>query len=700
MVVPWRSTLKASQKFQNRVALESPLRLAGLESAALRFVTLPGGTRGRRTRIASFVSLPEIARVIPRLLAVVSVASLAWLFGGCSRQPQAGAAVSTNALPTVRSSLAAGASPAVPEAHLSLHVGGVPGYAGSGACKECHEDQYASWHRTYHRTMTQLPTPEAVQADFNHVVLTNDGVRFTLSRRSNEFWVRMESALPAGPAEPVPQPVEVPLGLVTGSHHMQVFWVGNGMGNCQVGFPFTWLIPERRWVPRNSTFIRPPTVEHRSETWNFVCARCHATAPQPNLDRSALQWHTRVAELGISCEACHGPGERHAAQQREWRRQQSHPPAAATNLFIVQPRALSAERASQICGFCHSMKWWDGKEGWPHRPFAYLPGEDLEATTPVMRPKQIERQPWLHGVLERNPEIFRDFFWSDGMIRVSGREYNGLIESPCFRGGQFSCLSCHSMHASDPDDMLARHRADHRACTQCHDRFRDEAALTAHTRHRPGSSGSECYNCHMPHTTYGVLKAIRSHQVSTPRVADQQITGRPNACNLCHLDKPLAWTVHHLTQWYGQPAPELSPDETNVADAVRLALAGDAGQRALVAWHLGWEPAVRVSGQAWIPAILGHLLDDPYAAVRAVAERSLRGVSNLVPADYDFTVSPGSRPPVWDAILESWSKQAPPKPPVAWHAATLVDLDNRDTTREALRRLARQRNDTPLRLRE
>ena len=75
---------------------------------------------------------------------------------------------------------------------------------------------------------------------------------------------------------------------------MQVFWVGNGMGNCQVGFPFTWLIPEKRWVPRNSTFIRPPGVEHRPETWNFVCARCHATATQPNLDRivtlGALKW--------------------------------------------------------------------------------------------------------------------------------------------------------------------------------------------------------------------------------------------------------------------------------------------------------------------------------------------------------------------------------------------------------------------------
>jgi hypothetical protein len=32
-------------------------------------------------------------------------------------------------------------------------------YASSAACQECHADQYASWRRSYHRTMTQVATP-------------------------------------------------------------------------------------------------------------------------------------------------------------------------------------------------------------------------------------------------------------------------------------------------------------------------------------------------------------------------------------------------------------------------------------------------------------------------------------------------------------------------------------------------------------
>ena len=134
------------------------------------------------------------------------------------------------------------------------------------------------------------------------------------------------------------------------------------------------------------------------------------------------------------------------------------PQAAGTDHAIVHPEKLDPRRASQVCGFCHSMKWYDGNEGWSENGFRYRPGDDLEATTPIIRPRQLDRQPWLGKVLANNPDLLRDFFWPDGMVRVSGREYNGLIESPCYAGGKFSCLSCHSLHDSEPDDQLARNR--------------------------------------------------------------------------------------------------------------------------------------------------------------------------------------------------------------------------------------------------
>ena len=571
----------------------------------------------------------------------------------------------------------------------SLPYVGVEGYAGSQSCVECHKDEHATWHRSYHRTMTQVASTNSIQADFNNVILTNDNTRFTLFQRTNEFWVRMEPIT----GERVGSGIETRIGLITGSHHMQVFWVPEGTGNLQIGFPFTWLIPEKRWVPRNSTFIRPPEFEHRSEAWNIVCSRCHSTGLEPRFDAANRTVETHVAELGISCEACHGPAKRHVDLRI------AHRSAANPQLEpgeIVHPEKLTAERSAQLCGFCHSMKWIDKSENWRRDGFKYRPGEDLEKTTPIILTSRTNSIPGLAQYLGRNPEILRDFFWSDGMVRVSGREFNGVMESPCYKGGKFSCLSCHSGHDSDPDDLLSTAGRSSKACLQCHEKFSQPSQLTAHTHHSPASSGSDCYNCHMPHTTYGVLKGIRSHQISSPRVLDDIQTGRPNACNLCHLDQTLDWTAQHLKGWYGHEVPELPEHGKSVSHAVRLALVGDAGQRALISWHLGWVHAQQTSGTNWFGPILGQLLDDPYSAVRLVAERSAQTV-HLLPRSYDYTIPPNQRAPVRETVWENW-KQSDLSPQresglLAWPR----DLDRQ---RRAFDELLPARDQRNVRLRE
>src|SRR5205807_5561582 len=64
--------------------------------------------------------------------------------------------------------------------------------------------------------------------------------------------------------------------------------------------------------------------------------------------------------------------------------------------------------------------------------------------------------------------------------------------------------------------------------------------ITAHTHHEAASSGSRCYNCHMPHNTFGLLHAMRGHQVSWPTVQESVAYGRPKdrkstRLNSCHL---------------------------------------------------------------------------------------------------------------------------------------------------------------------
>jgi hypothetical protein len=226
-------------------------------------------------------------------------------------------------------------------------------------------------------------------------------------------------------------------------------------------------------------------------------------------------------------------------------------------------------------------------------------------------------------------------FWPDGTIRVTGREYNALLESACFRRGEMTCLSCHSMHRyASPADQLARGRGEDAPCLECHAGFRER--VVEHTHHPEASAGSRCMNCHMPHTTFGLLAAVRSHRVDSPRVAPAAGGGRPNACNLCHLDQTLEWASLRLAEWYGTPPVELGPRERTLAAGVLWAVQGHAAQRAIAAWHMGFEPAREASGREWMGAYLALLLGDPYVAVRRAAERSIETLPGFGGFEADF----------------------------------------------------------------
>jgi hypothetical protein len=140
----------------------------------------------------------------------------------------------------------------------------------------------------------------------------------------------------------------------------------------------------------------------------------------------------------------------------------------------------------------------------------------------------------------------------------------------------------------------------------------------------------------MPHTTYALFKAIRSHQIASPNLAGSLGGGAPNACNLCHLDQTLAWTQKHLGEWYGAKPVLLTDEQENVSASLLWLLKGHAAQRVITAWHFGWEPAQVASGEGWLAPFVARLLADPYGAVRYVAGRSLRTLAGFNDFEYDF----------------------------------------------------------------
>lgn len=514
------------------------------------------------------------------------------------------------------------------------------GFATSNACRSCHPAEYASWHASFHRSMTQSAALDHAAAPVlwqgGRLHTETSGRSVELIGRDGQLWARLPdpgltSAAPPERYESVFRAApmrDVRVELLTGSHHQQAFWVKGARPGELRAVPAVYLIAEQKLVPRRDAFLNPPHANEHAVRWNSNCIQCHAVAGAPRHDEATDSFASGAAELGIACEACHGPGAEHVrAMQNPLARYRARDERTVAP-FIVNPQLLNSERSSEVCGRCHSYFFPRHETDWWQHGFSqsYRPGQQL-ADAQLLLSREALAAPGAPQLGESAESIFYD----DGTVRVGGREYNGLVRSPCYERGsgerRLGCLSCHSLHQSEPDDQLARGMQGNRACTQCHAAQGND--LSRHTHHAPSSSGSLCYNCHMAKTSYALLGAIRSHRIDVPAF-DRRTRDRPNACSLCHLEQSERWAAERSTEWYGRrPSFELARapglDEARTPAGAMFALAGDAAVRAITAAALGRLEGSRIDRNLR-RQLLTELATDDYAAVRFIAERSLASV--------------------------------------------------------------------------
>lgn len=525
---------------------------------------------------------------------------------------------------------------------------GKPAYTGSDSCLKCHADEHKTWHTSFHRSMTQLPTPDTVKAPFNQT-LKSRGRSYKFERKGDEFWVTMlepqldaqanmqrmsEESLSKLPVKPLR------VALLTGSHNAQTFWVNTKAGLYQV--PWVYHILDGEWIPNEDSFLLPPSEQRIFNAWNDNCAKCHAVGTEPGTRRGGFD--TRIAEFGISCESCHGAGEQHVKLREELAKTGANV-STDTKDPIVNPAKLDHKLSSEVCGQCHSSYREDNPQEWAVTGSKFQPGESLGKLVSFHLPDSAATKiEYEHG------------YWNDGTCRTGGDELMGMSMSACFTKGELSCVSCHSLHGyeSTTDQLKPRFETND-ACLQCHQDYAKD--ISAHTHHAAGSSGSLCYNCHMPHISYGLFKGIRSHRIDSPNAKVTAETGRPNACNLCHLDKTLAWTGEKLTEWYQQSTYEWTPEQREYAAVVADAVKGDASQRVLAAWHLGWKEGMAASGTSWQPLILAEGLTDPYAVVRYVSYQSLKKYPGFEKFTFDVTWGNSKREDAARQAASVWKNQ-------------------------------------------
>lgn len=576
----------------------------------------------------------------------------------------------------------------------------------SNSCDKCHPDHYQSWHRTYHRTMTQEPLPAAVLGAFDGQTVRLHGKDCKPYRMGDEFfmdlvspgWEEAMTRLGAAKTDASNAPrIQYKVDRMVGSHHMQVYLsqLDNG---AFIVLPMVWHRRENRWISRQGSFLRPETdlLYDDCGIWNNSCVYCHNTKPHPGYTRPVgplapgqKVWDTHLEEMGIACEACHGPGEAHTQANLNPFRRQTLQFLARPDHTIVNPPRLSQQMSAEVCGRCHG-KWTVRREHWP-RSLAHAGDFFLAGQPDQLHFYDIPQPSPVHEFKE---SVDGYYFWPDGSPRTTALEYQGMLATGCFQNGDMTCLSCHSMHKGDPNDQLiyadtfdTPTAVTNQACLQCHTSMADR--IEEHTHHPALSQGSKCYNCHMPFTTYALLTSIRNHRISSPNVKHSVNTQMPNACTQCHVDRTLEWAASHLTDWYGQEGASLSEDQKRVpANSIDL-LQGHALQRALAASRLGSEIAREAAPGNWPVPFLLQALDDSYPAVRLLAYQSLRKQPVFADAEFDYLGDSEVRRQQIASLRKLWQQSAPQK-------TSLTTQPPGESVDELIERLWRKQDQTEI----
>ncbi|MCH7869079.1 MAG: hypothetical protein IH881_15395 [Myxococcales bacterium] len=427
-------------------------------------------------------------------------------------------------------------------------------YVGPDACVECHEqnhrDNFDSWQTHSHRVMNQDATEESVKGDFSgarldyqdgYVIFHRIGPAYLMSIYEN--------------GEPLRR---LQVTRTIGSLYVQ-YYIGKQIFGPETRrhpsyhlenkFKFGYSITLKRWLPElffDSTVA--PESEYQKggaygnyfysapdHRWNTTCLICHNTYPYERRlvslgswlggypeesvkwpgdeayggDEDLIKKSQRVTlprdlvTVGISCESCHFGGREHASENREIRFVATSPKMTIEHPITKQPAESDRDDPfviNSICAQCHS---------------AHLN------------------------------------LYPNGSPSVNSNESTALASGAC--ASVIKCTDCHSPHErGDPSGSPDR-ESDLQACLNCHPQFDAAADRAKHTHH---SDAVSCLDCHMPRTVSGLDTIVRSHQISKPIDPSMIESASPNACNLCHLDKPISWTLTQLERnWNLAPPP-------------------------------------------------------------------------------------------------------------------------------------------------
>jgi tetratricopeptide (TPR) repeat protein len=323
------------------------------------------------------------------------------------------------------------------------------------------------------------------------------------------------------------QPLERQINLAVGIRDQQALLTKFPDGRYQI-LPTAYDIRNQTWFESSEGIVNTPHMLQSNEpfywtnwkrTWNYDCFGCHLSGMEKNYNPDANTYDTKWRDLGIDCEACHGPGKAHArlrTVKKLWGR-------SVRDTTMLRLTNLTPRQQVETCGACHASK----------TTFAlgYKPGDDWSEYYSLTL-------------------LDHDFIMPDG--RYAGLIYDviGFMQSPCYEKGGLTCITCHGGHADESSIEMRHFDHENDMCRPCHtDKVQNP---NAHTFHRADGAGSKCRNCHMqvlPVSRMGIV----DHTISIPTPENTIAFNSPNACQSagCHPDQSARWAIEALNRRRG-----------------------------------------------------------------------------------------------------------------------------------------------------
>jgi hypothetical protein len=271
-------------------------------------------------------------------------------------------------------------------------------YVGDQACAGCHPSQFHDHAATNHARTLRPMDRKQLPKQFPRVARYQDpdtGIRYEMGEAYGQF--RLATLSPFGV-----QSREIDLAIGSGKRAMTFVSREGEHGLIELRLSY--------FPARGTGFITPgqkgpgmDPIGHLHEgKLAQRCLGCHSTiVPESRVVPD-------VKFMGVGCEACHGPGQRHISAATTGS-------AAGT---MARLGTWGGKRLNELCGDCHRTE------------------RDVDPSNPVAVDQTQRMQPY------------------------------GLMKSACFQksGDRLSCLTCHDPHRNSQKSHVSYERA----CRSCH----------------------------------------------------------------------------------------------------------------------------------------------------------------------------------------------------------------------------------------